>query len=363
LNIITTKICDLLGIKYPIMQAAMGPFDTKELAIAVTNAGGFGMVSHPAPDPKYNLLTVIDDPKVQAEAMDEVKRRMMATLTYVAKNVKGNFGVNFRVAPEQPEVPMLLDALLELREKEPSVKRYLKMILCSAGDPGQKHLKKIKEAGMLRFHTVPSVYHAKKAEKTGVDGLIATGYEAGGHVAYEPVHTIVLVPEVVKSVSIPVVGGGGLCDGAGLVSMLAFGAVGMYMGTRFIATKECEFNTKVKEAIINSSKDFVKEAPTIVTQGVFGPLRHLKNKFSLQLLDMTTKLKRGEITMKDVLFYESNGTYRAKGPEGNIEDGAIWSGQVAARLHELLTCEQVIQNIMTEAEAIIGRLPGFVVKK
>jgi enoyl-[acyl-carrier protein] reductase II len=362
MSMLKTKICDLLGIKYPILQAAMGPFDTKELAIAVTNAGGFGIVSHPAPDPKYNLFSVIDDPHIQEQAMEDVKKRMMATLTYVGQKAKGNFGVNFRVAPEQPEVPMLLDALLELRDKDPNIKKHLKMIVCSAGDPAQKHLKKIKEAGMLRFHTVPSVYHAIKAEKSGVDGIVATGYEAGGHVAFEPVHTAVLVPEVVKSVKVPVVGGGGLCDGGGLVSMLSFGAVGMYMGTRFIATKECEFNNKVKEAIVNSSKVFVKEAPTIVTQGVFGPLRHLKNKFSLELFEMTQKLKKGEVSMKDVLMFESNATYRAKGPEGNLEDGAIWCGQVALRLHEILTCEQVIKNIITEAEAIIGRFPGCLVK-
>jgi enoyl-[acyl-carrier protein] reductase II len=206
---------------------------------------------------------------------------------------------------------------------------------------------------MLRFHTVPSVYHAKKAEKSGVDGLIVTGYEAGGHVAYEPIHTFVVVPEVINEVNVPVIGGGGVCDGKGLVAMLAFGAVGIYVGTRFIVTKECEFNVKVKEEIIQASEKFPKTAATIVTQGVYGPLRHLKNPYSLELYELTQKMQRGEISMMDVLLFETEGTYRAKGPEGNIKDGAIWAGQAALRIHENLTCKELISQIMNEAQQIL----------
>ncbi|MBS7270470.1 MAG: nitronate monooxygenase [Candidatus Freyarchaeota archaeon] len=353
---IRTKICDMLEIEYPIIQAAMGPFDTKELAAAVATAGGFGMVSHPAPAPEYGILAIIADEETRIKAFNDVKNRMMGAVREVGRKAKGSFGVNFRVAPEQPDVPMLLDALIEEREKDPNLQKKLKMVLCSAGDPTQPHLKKIQEAGMLRFQTVPSVYHAKKAEKSGVDGLIVTGYEAGGHVAYEPYHTFVVVPEVVQQVNVPVVGGGGVCDGKGLVAMLAFGAQGIYMGTRFIVTKECEFNDKVKQAIIDSSKKYPKEATTIVTQGVYGPLRHLKNKYSLRLYELTQMLKNEEITMQDVWAFESEGTYRAKGPEGNIEDGAIWAGQVSLRIHKLMTCKEVIDSIMQEAEAILKDL-------
>lgn len=350
---IKTKICDMLEIEYPIIQAAMGPFDTKDLAAAVATAGGFGMVSHPAPSSDYGVLSIIADEEIKEKAFNDVKERMMSAIREVGREAKGSFGVNFRVAPEQPDVPMLLDTLIEEREKDPNLQKKLKMVLCSAGDPTQPHLKKIQEAGMLRFQTVPSVYHAKKSVKSGVDGLIVTGYEAGGHVAYEPVHTFVVVPEVVKEVNVPVVGGGGVCDGKGLVSMLAFGAQGIYMGTRFIVTKECEFNDKVKEAIINSSDKFVKETTTIVTQGVYGPLRHLKNKFAFKLYELTQLLKNEEITMEDVWAFEMDGTYRAKGEEGNIEDGAIWAGQVSLRIHELLTCKDVIESIMNEAEEIL----------
>jgi len=350
---IRTEICDMLEIEYPIIQAAMGPFDTKELAAAVASAGGLGMVSHPAPAPEYGILAIIEDEETRNKAFNDVKERMMGAVREVGRKAKGSFGVNFRVAPEQPDVPMLIDALIEEREKDPNLQKKLKMVLCSAGDPTQPHLKKIQEAGMLRFHTVPSVYHAKKAEKSGVDGLIVTGYEAGGHVAYEPVHTFVVVPEVVREVNVPVVGGGGVCDGRGLVAMLAFGAKGIYMGTRFIVTKECEFNDKVKQAIIESSAKYPKEATTIVTQGVYGPLRHLKNKYSLKLYELTQMMKNEEITLEDVWAFESEGTYKAKGPEGDIENGAIWAGQVSLRIHELLTCKEVIERIMSEAEEIM----------
>ncbi len=350
---IKTRICDMLEIEYPIIQAAMGPFDTKDLAVAVASAGGFGMVSHPAPRIEDGLFEAIQDEKAKQKAIENVKERMMVAVREVGQKAQGNFGVNFRVAPEQPDVPFLLDALLEEREKDPNLQKKLKMVLCSAGDPTQPYLKKIQEAGMLRFHTVPSVYHAKKAEKSGVDGLIVTGYEAGGHVAYEPLHTFVVVPEVVKEVNVPVIGGGGVCDGSGLVAMLAFGALGIYVGTRFIVTKECEFNDKVKEAIITSSIKFPKEAATIVTQGVYGPLRHLKNPYSHKLYELTQKMQSGEISMLDVLLYETEGTYRAKGTEGNVEDGAIWAGQAALRIHELMTCNELISDIMHEAQEIL----------
>ncbi len=351
---IKTRICDMLEIDFPIVQAAMGPYDTKDLAIAVASAGGFGMVSHPAPLLEDGFFEAIQNEEAKQKAIANVKERMMASVCEVGEKAQGSFGVNFRVAPEQPDVPFLLDALLEEREKNPNLQKKLKMVLCSAGDPTQPHLKKIQEAGMLRFHNVPSVYHAKKAEKSGVDGLIVTGYEAGGHVAYEPIHTFVAVPEVVKEVNVPVIGGGGVCDGKGLVAMLAFGALGIYVGTRFIVTKECEFNDKVKDEIIAASVKYPKKTATIVTQGVYGPLRHLKNKFSLELFELTQKMQRGEISMMDVLLFETDGTYRAKGPEGNIDDGAIWAGQASLRIHEMLTCKEVISQIMNEAQQIMS---------
>ncbi|HME55723.1 MAG TPA: nitronate monooxygenase family protein [Candidatus Lokiarchaeia archaeon] len=353
---IKTKICEMLGIRYPIIQAPMGPYDTKELAIAVTNAGGFGIASHPAPDPEFGIVSIFGDDETKALAFKSVEKKFMNSVKEIARRAKGYFGVNFRVAPIQTDVPMLLESLIEEREKNPNLAKKLKMIVCSAGDPSQPFLKKIQDAGMLRFHTVPSVYHAKKAEKSGVDGIVVTGYEAGGHVAHEPFHTFVVVPEVVKSVEVPVIAGGGVCDGKGLVAMLAFGAQAIYMGTRFIVTDECEFNNVVKEAIMESSEHFPREDPTIVTQGVYGPLRHLKNKFSMELLELTQKLKNKEVSMADVYKFESDATFRAKGEEGNIEDGAIWSGQVAIRLHEKLSCKQLIDSIMAEATGIMKNL-------
>jgi NAD(P)H-dependent flavin oxidoreductase YrpB (nitropropane dioxygenase family) len=278
---------------------------------------------------------------------------MLDAILKVNKNTKNPFGVNIRVAPEQPDAPYLLDMIIEERRKNPELARKLKLIITSAGDPSQLYLKKIRDEGMLRFHNVPSVYHAKKAEKSEVDGLIVTGYEAGGHVAYEPIHTIVVVPAAVKAVKVPVVAGGGICDGAGFVAALALGAQGIYMGTRFIATKECEFNEKVKEAAVGAAAKYPKAAATLVTQGVYGPLRYLKNDFSLKLQEMVAK----GASVDELFEFESPATYLAKGPQGDVVNGAIWCGQVAIRLDEILSVREVIEGIMKEAEEIIQNLP------
>jgi enoyl-[acyl-carrier protein] reductase II len=353
---IKTEICDLLGIKYPIIQAAMGPFDTSDLASAVSNAGGLGVVSHPAPSEVGLIFELLTPDKVQ-EFIEDVKRRMLAAIQKVNKNTNKPFGLNIRVAPEQPDAPHLVDMIIEEREKDPQLAKKLKLVITSAGDPTLPYLKKIKEAGMMHFHNVPTVYHAKKAEKAGLDGLVVTGYEAGGHVAYEPIHTIVLVPAVVEAVKIPVVAGGGICDGAGLVAALAFGAQGIYMGTRFIVTKECEFNQRVKEAIIEAKEKFPKVDCTIVTQGFFGPLRHLKNDYSLKLQEMVA---RGA-SPKELLEYEGRGTFLAKGPQGDVVNGAIWCGQAAIRINEILSAKELIEKIMKEAEEIIKRLSTKVI--
>jgi len=353
---IKTEICDLLGIKYPIIQAAMGPFDTSDLASAVSNAGGLGVVSHPAPSEVGLIFELVMPEKVQ-DFIENVKRRMLAAIQKVNKNTDKPFGLNIRVAPEQPDAPHLVDMIIEEREKDPQLAKKLKLVITSAGDPTLPYLEKIRDAGMLHFHNVPTVYHAKKAEKAGLDGLVVTGYEAGGHVAYEPIHTIVLVPAVVEAVKIPVLAGGGICDGAGLVAALAFGAQGIYMGTRFIVTKECEFNQRVKEAIIEAKDKFPKVASTLVTQGFFGPLRHLKNEYSLKLQEMMAKGASPE----ELLEYEGRGTFLAKGPQGDVANGAIWCGQVAIRINEIPSAKELIEKIMREAEEIIERLSTKVI--
>ncbi len=350
---IKTELCQLLGVQYPIMQAPMGPYDTTELAAAVSNAGGFGVVSHPGAAKEVALKALDSPAEYLEELIEDVKAKVRNALHWVKEHTDCPFGLNLRVAPEHPEVPNLVDMIIEEREKDQDLKKKLRLIITSAGDPGQLHLKKIQEAGMLRFHTVPSVYHARKAEQSGVDAIVATGYEAGGHVAYQPVHTFVLIPAVVEAVKVPVIAGGGICDGAGLVAALAFGAAGIYIGTRFIASKECEFHPRSKEEIIQASKKFPKEASTIVTEGFFGPLRHLKNAYSRKLYELTQSgADRGEI-----LQYEFNGIYLGFGPEGNVENGALWAGQVAERLDKILPAKEIIDRVMKEAEEKLRSLP------
>ena len=350
---IKTELCQMLGVQHPIMQAPMGPYDTTELAAAASNAGGFGVVSHPGASKEVALKTLTSPAESLGELIEDVKTKMRNAIHWVNEHTDRPFGLNLRVAPEHPEVPNLVDLIIEEREKDPDLKKKLRLIVTSAGDPTQPHLKKIQEAGMLRFHTVPSVYHARKAEQSGVDAIAATGYEAGGHVAYQPIHTFVLVPAVVEAVKVPVIAGGGICDGAGLVAALAFGAIGAYIGTRFIASQECEFHPRSKEEIIQASKKFPKEASTIVTEGFFGPLRHLKNAYSRKLYELT----QSGADRNEILQYEFNGIYLGFGPEGNVENGAIWAGQVAERLDKILPAKEIIDRIMKEAEEKLRSLP------
>lgn len=348
---IKTELCNMLGMEYPIMQAAMGPYDTMKLAIAVTNAGGFGMVSHPEPS-QETIAGLLEGGGSMDAAFDSVRDKLRSTLETVKSEATGHFGLNLRVAPEQPEVPGLLDMIIEMKEKDSELAEKLVLIVTSAGDPAQPHLKKIKEAGMLWFHNVPSVYHAVKAERSGVDGLVATGYEAGGHVAFHPVHTMVLVPAVIDAVKVPVVAGGGICDGNGLIAALAMGAIGIYMGTRFIATAESDFSSASKEAIVTASERFVKESATLVTQGFFGPLRHIRNPYSEEL----ARLKDSGAPDMEILKYELEGSHLAFGPAGDVEKGALWGGQVAIRFKDIPGVAELIERIMAEAGARMKEL-------
>lgn len=345
LAMIKTKICDMLGIEYPIVQAAMGPYPTNRLAASVSDAGGLGVISHSF-GPKATL--------------DGIRQ--------VVKLTDKNFGVNVRVAREQPDAPIVIDAIVEERKKNPEVGKRLKAIITSGGDP-TPYVDVIKVYEALHFHVVPSVYHAQKVERAGVDGIIAAGQEGGGHVNPEPVHTFVLVPAVVKAVKLPVLLSGGACDGTTLVAALAFGAQGVYMGTRFMATQDSDWHFNYKKAIVKAN-----ERDTEVVPGVFGPLRCLKNQYTATLKKMGTegasweemldyegwppmekwgKFLAGKLSVEELL----KGSRVFKAMEfGDTFDGAMPCGEVTGRINSLPTVKEVIEGVIREAEEIIQKL-------
>jgi enoyl-[acyl-carrier protein] reductase II len=331
---IKTSICDLFGIKYPILQAPMGPFVTTKLAVAVSEAGGLGTISH------AGILEEKDT------AIDSVSK-MKNDIQVLKKGTKANFALNIRVAKLQLmlDAYKLADMVVDQVKSDPEVKKRLKAVITSAGDPSL-FTKKFKDVGLKVLHVVPTVRHAKKAEEVGCDAVIASGYEAGGHVSPTPVHTNVLVPAVVDAVKIPVIAAGGFCDGRGLASALAMGAQGIQMGTRFINTKECEFHENYKKKILTA-----KETDTEVILGMFGPARHLVNDY---VTEQKALVAKG--TPEDSIRSWELPRWPLAERDGDINKGIMLCGQCSGRVKDIPTVKELLARIMKQAEETIGRL-------
>lgn len=340
----------MLGIKHPIIQAGMGPYNTTKLSAAVSNAGGLGIISSIG----MGVVALGFKPLFGFENLSP-REQMLSSIDKVknlTKDSQGIFGINVPVAVEfQSVAGELINAAIEARETDSEVAKRLKVFITSAGNP-EPYVESIKESGAFHFQVVPSVYHAQKVEKMGMDVVIASGHEGGGHVAYDPVHTMVLLPEVVRSVNTPVVGAGGFFDGATLAAALALGAVGIQMGTRFIATQESEFLPNYKNFVrdINDTRD------TLVAKGLFGNLRYLKNPAVLKMLELAESGASEEEQMK----FELQSLEAIDG--GDVEKSAMPGGEVAGRIKEIPTVKELIEGIIQEAQEIIKiKLPKLVV--
>jgi len=325
-----TPLCRLLGIRVPILQGGMGPYSTTRLAAAVSEAGALGIVSHPALDTLSN---------------EEKIARMLEAIHAVAATTTGIFGANVRVAAEYPEAPALVAALARMRRDEPQVAARFRVLVTSAGNP-KPHVAVAKAAGFVHGHVTPSAYHARKAAEAGADFVVASGHEAGGHVGHEPVHSLVLVPAVVAAVRVPVVAGGGVAGGRGLAAALALGAQAVQMGTRFLASVEADFHAAYKDAIVRAT-----ERDTVVTRGVAGNIRYLRNAFSEGLAALVERgaseeeiLRfRGDYNRRRVLACE----------EGDVVDGAMPGGEAAGLIDAVLPAREIVARVVREAEAAL----------
>jgi len=359
-----TELCDMLGIKHPIIQAGMGPYSTNSLAAAAANAGALGLISTSglgmgsiAPQ----LLEMLTGG--QTGTVYDLLKRLLHRIKEETKESQGIFGINCMVSAEMVEqAKETLQAVIDARNEDKDLEERLRVVVTSAGDP-LPWTETIKPSGVKWFHVVPSVRHAKRCERAGVDVIIASGHEGGMHIAWEPVHTMVLLPAVVKGVSIPVVGAGGFCDGATLAAALALGAVGVQMGTRFLATKESEFMQMHKNCIVKSG-----ERETTVARGIVGPGRYLKNEASMELTEITVKEAPGlflgqpddlttvapRVMLKEM---EGFGALFA----GDEKKALLAGGEVAGRIDDLPTVKELIERTVEEAEAIIRSLPKRIV--
>jgi enoyl-[acyl-carrier protein] reductase II len=303
-----TRITELLGIKYPIIQGAMAWVSLPPLVAAVSNAGGLGILGASFMRP------------------DELREN----IRNIKELTKNPFAVNFM--PENPELEQLLDVIIE---EDVPVASYGK------GNP-RRIIERTLSHGIINLPTMGAVKHALKAEQDGAHAVIVQGTEGGGHTGY--ISSSILVPMVAKSVKIPVVAAGGFGDGRGLLAALALGAEGISMGSRFIATKECPIPHLVKEWIVNAS-----EKDTVVTDNLTGiRCRVLKNEFSQRLIEM----KERNVSPWEMMQH-ARGRFKKAFLEGDLKEGSIACGQVAGIIDDIPSCKELIERIVKDAEDMI----------
>jgi enoyl-[acyl-carrier protein] reductase II len=340
---IKTKLTDMLGLRHPVIQAGMGPWNTDKLCIAAANAGALGVIS------TVGIGYFWTKPESgEIKTPYDFLRSIIDGVGEATAEKKGVFGANIPLAIEfKEQIESLIKAVGDARKADSELADRLKVIITSAGNP-TPWTDAIKDTGAYWFHVAPSVYHAQKGEKAGADVIIASGREGGGHVAFEPIHTLVLLPSVINAVDIPVVGAGGFCDGTSLVAALSLGAIGVQMGTRFIATAESDFHDMWKNKVVDST-----EMDSLVGISIFGPARYLKNDVSIKLHEL---LGGGfESGYNEGLLLESRGiglSIEGKDPDWSIYFG----GEVAGRVGGIISAEELLMGIEEQAEATIRDL-------
>jgi NAD(P)H-dependent flavin oxidoreductase YrpB (nitropropane dioxygenase family) len=343
--VIETNITKMLGIKHPIIAAPMGPFYTTKLTVAVSEAGGLGVVSHASDferDTKENLRDTESTLKVMKRSME-----------YVVEHTDKPFGFNIRTSRVQIDAPLLCREIPKFIMENPKVKEQCVYAITSAGSskmlPETKSFQKLKESGsnIKHFHVAPALWLADKCVASGVDGLVITGTEGGGHQSYEEVSTLVLLQQVLqKHPNIPVVACGGFATGESLAAALTMGAGAVAMGSRFIASVESEFHQTYKDIIPTAEAQ-----DTILATGVFGPIRLWKNKYALSHPVVSSKeekiAKEKKTTIEE--FIKESHAYRLI-YEGNIEDGAVLLGQSIGIINIIEKVPDLIDRLIKEAE-------------
>lgn len=368
INTIHTELLNLIdGLRYPIIQGGMGPYGTNKLAAAVAKAGGVGLISTVgmSSEDNYEKIKELDVEPIFGPPPTE--ERLIRSIDYVAKELKNAekaiFGLNIPVTKEfKDTAELILKTAFEYVEKHPLIKEKLKVIVTSAGNPAQEYVKKwAKKIGLKWGHVIPSVRHAKKAEEAGVDFVVASGREGGAHISWRDAHSMVLVPAVVDAVDKPVVAAGGFCDGRSFTAALALGAVGVQMGTRFIATKESDFQDVWKLSIPPK-----KETDTLVGRGFFGPMRFIRNETAEKMVKLALEnipdMYMGKPLfptqkMVDVEMNSFNALHTAK--KEDQEKVLMLGGEVIGRIDDIVSVKTLIQNIMEESKQVLSLLEKY----
>jgi nitronate monooxygenase len=317
---VKTRVTELFEIEHPIIQGGMHFVGFAELAAAVSNAGGLGIITG---------LTLGTPEKLAKE------------IARCREMTDKPFGVNLTFLPSlaPPDYPGMVKAIIDGGVK----------IVETAGRNPEQVLPALKAAGVKVIHKCTSVRHSLKAQSIGCDAVSVDGFECGGHPGEDDVPNFILLPRAAEELKIPFVASGGMADGRSLVAALAFGADGINMGTRFMATKEAPIHQRVKEALVAASE--------LDTRLVMRPLRNtervMKNAAVERLLEKEKALG-ANLQFSDIIE-EVAGVYPKIMIDGEMEAGAWSCGMVAGLIHDIPTCKELIDRIMAEAESIIRR--------
>jgi len=315
-----TRITELLGIKYPIIQGGMQWLSLAELAAAVSNAGGLGIITAASHPGKKGLI-------------EEIRKTRALT--------DKPFGVNISMLPDvgpKDVSDQYFEAVIE--EKVP--------IIETSGRSPENYVPAIRKAEIKLIHKVPAVRFAKKAERIGADAVTIVGFECGGHPGMDDVTSQVLIPKAVDNLSIPVIAGGGFADARGLVAALALGAEGVVMGTRFVATVEALVHANYKKWMLSA-----QETDTIMIQRSIGnAARVMKNTAACNVLEMEA---RGA-DLEELLTVIGGEVGRRSLYTGDLENATFAMGQCVGLIYDIKPVKDLIDQIVSEAVTIIDKL-------
>jgi nitronate monooxygenase len=322
---VKTAITELFGIEHPIIQGGMHFVGFAELAAAVSNAGGLGIIT----------------------GLTQKTPELLAKEIARCRDMTGKpFGVNLTFLPSfaAPPYPEYIAAIVEGGIKAVE----------TAGRSPEAYMPALKAAGIKVIHKCTSVRHSLKAERIGCDAVSVDGFECGGHPGEDDIPNMILLPRAAEELKIPFVASGGMADGRSLVAALSLGAAGMNMGTRFIATKEATVHQNVKNALVAATELDTR----LIMRALRNTERVLKNANVDHLLEIERE-KGAKLTIDDI-HDQVAGVYPKVMLDGQMDAGAWSCGMVAGLIHDIPTCKELVDRIMIEAEQIIrSRLMGF----
>lgn len=307
-----TRITEILGIKYPIIQGGMAWIAESTLASAVSNAGGLGLIAG------------------GSAPIDYLREQIRKTKAAVGDKP---FGVNIMLmSPNAEELAKLV------------IEEGVPVVTTGAGNPG-KFMAAWKEAGIKVIPVISSVALAKRMERAGADAVVAEGTESGGHIGENT--TMCLVPQVVDALEIPVIAAGGIADGRGIAASMMLGAEGVQVGTRFLAAEECQIHPTYKELVVKA-----KDTDSIVTGRSTGhPCRNVKTKFAKRL---ASGEKDGSLT-PDKFEEITLGSLRKAVQDGNLDEGSFLCGAIAGMINDVKSCKDIIEEMFSEAEKLLNK--------